>query len=103
MAVTILFIAFFALLLLGVPVAFSLITSSLLTVLYLGLPSGVVVLQTPGSRDFVPVAFYPDAARDRAHLAEIADGAAGAAPRTRARGRSRPGSRGWAAALPRPG
>jgi tripartite ATP-independent transporter DctM subunit len=45
-AVTILFVAFFALLLVGVPVAFSLITSSLLTVLYLGLPSGVVVLQT---------------------------------------------------------
>ena len=46
MAVTILFIAFFALLLLGVPVAFSLLTASLLTVLYLGLSSVVVVLQT---------------------------------------------------------
>lgn len=46
MAVTLLFVAFFALLLLGVPVAFSLVTASLVTVLYLGLPSVVVVLQT---------------------------------------------------------
>jgi len=38
-----------------------------------GVSDGVVVLQTPGSRDFVPVAFYPDAPRDRAHLAEIAE------------------------------
>jgi len=46
MAITLLFVAFFALLLLGVPVAFSLVTASLVTVLYLGLPSVVVVLQT---------------------------------------------------------
>jgi tripartite ATP-independent transporter DctM subunit len=46
MAVTLLFVTLFALLLLGVPVAFSLVTASLVTVLYLGLPSVVVVLQT---------------------------------------------------------
>jgi tripartite ATP-independent transporter DctM subunit len=46
MAVALLFAAFFVLLLIGVPVAFSLLTASLLTVLYLGLPSVVVVLQT---------------------------------------------------------
>jgi len=46
MAVTILFAGFFALLVLGIPVAFALITASLATALYLGLPSAVVVLQT---------------------------------------------------------
>jgi tripartite ATP-independent transporter DctM subunit len=46
MAVTLLFGVFFLLLLTGVPVAFSLTTASLVTVLYLGLPSVVVVLQT---------------------------------------------------------
>jgi tripartite ATP-independent transporter DctM subunit len=46
MAVTLLFVTLFTLLLLGVPVAFSLVTASLVTVLYLGLPSVVVVLQT---------------------------------------------------------
>jgi tripartite ATP-independent transporter DctM subunit len=46
MAVTILFVAFFVLLLVGVPVAFALIAASLATALYLGLPSVVVVLQT---------------------------------------------------------
>jgi tripartite ATP-independent transporter DctM subunit len=46
MAVTLLFVTLFVLLLLGVPVAFSLVTASLVTVLYLGLPSVVVVLQT---------------------------------------------------------
>src|SRR6185369_17968472 len=45
-AVTILFVVFAVLLLLGVPVAFSLAASSLATVLYLGLPSLVVVQQT---------------------------------------------------------
>jgi tripartite ATP-independent transporter DctM subunit len=44
--VTLLFVTLFVLLLLGVPVAFSLVTASLVTVLYLGLPSVVVVLQT---------------------------------------------------------
>ncbi len=46
MSVAILFTSFFVLLLLGVPVAFSLVAASLATVLYLGLPSVVVVLQT---------------------------------------------------------
>jgi tripartite ATP-independent transporter DctM subunit len=46
MAVALLFGVFFALLLLGIPVAFALISASLATVLYLGLPSVVVVLQT---------------------------------------------------------
>ena len=46
MGVTILFAVFAVLLLLGVPVAFSLAASSLATVLYLGLPSLVVVQQT---------------------------------------------------------
>jgi tripartite ATP-independent transporter DctM subunit len=46
MAVAILFGVFALLLALGVPVAFSLITASLATVTYLGLPSVVVVLQT---------------------------------------------------------
>ena len=46
MAVTLLFGVFFVLLLTGVPVAFSLTAASLVTVLYLGLPSVVVVLQT---------------------------------------------------------
>jgi len=38
-----------------------------------GVSDGVVLLQTPGSREYVPVAFYPDAPRDRTHLAEIAE------------------------------
>jgi tripartite ATP-independent transporter DctM subunit len=46
LAVTILFVVFGMLLLLGVPVAFSLAASSLATVLYLGLPTLVVVQQT---------------------------------------------------------
>ncbi len=46
MAVAILFGTLFGLLLVGVPVAFSLVTASLVTVLYLGLPSVAVVLQT---------------------------------------------------------
>jgi tripartite ATP-independent transporter DctM subunit len=45
-AVAILFGTLFLLLLMGVPVAFSLVTASLATVLYLGLPSVAVVLQT---------------------------------------------------------
>jgi tripartite ATP-independent transporter DctM subunit len=45
-AVAILFVTFFVLLLLGLPVAFALVTASLLTTLHLGLPSAVVVLQT---------------------------------------------------------
>lgn len=46
MAVTILFVVFGVLLLIGVPVAFALAASSLATVLYLGLPTLVVVQQT---------------------------------------------------------
>lgn len=46
MAVAILFGTLFLLLLIGVPVAFSLVAASLATVLYLGLPSVAVVLQT---------------------------------------------------------
>ena len=46
MAIAVLFSTFFVLLLIGVPVAFSLVSASLATVLYLGLPSVVVVLQT---------------------------------------------------------
>ena len=38
-----------------------------------GVSDGVVLLQTPGSREFVPVAFYPEATRDRTHLAEVAE------------------------------
>lgn len=38
-----------------------------------GVSDGVVLLQTPGSREYVPVAFYPEAARDRTHLAEVAE------------------------------
>ena len=45
-AVAILFGTLFLLLLVGVPVAFALISASLATVLYLGLPSVAVVLQT---------------------------------------------------------
>lgn len=46
MGVGILFGTFFGLLFIGVPVAFALVTASLATVAYLGLPSVVVVLQT---------------------------------------------------------
>ena len=46
MPIAVLFGTLFLLLLLGVPVAFSLVTASLATVLTLGLPSVVVVLQT---------------------------------------------------------
>jgi len=38
-----------------------------------GVSDGVVLLQAPGAREYVPVAFYPDAPRDRTHLAEIAE------------------------------
>ena len=46
MAVTILFLTFAVLLVLGIPVAFALIAASLATVLYLDLPAIVVVQQT---------------------------------------------------------
>ena len=38
-----------------------------------GVSDGVVLLQSPGSNDFVPVAFYPEAPRDRTHLAEVSE------------------------------
>lgn len=38
-----------------------------------GVSDGVVLLQAPGSNEFVPVAFYPDAPRDRTHLAEVSE------------------------------
>lgn len=38
-----------------------------------GVSDGVVLLQTPGSQEYVPVAFYPEAPRDRTHLAEVAE------------------------------
>ncbi len=38
-----------------------------------GVIDGVVVLQKPGARAFVPVAFYPNVKRDRGHLAEVTE------------------------------
>jgi RND family efflux transporter MFP subunit len=38
-----------------------------------GVSDGVVLLQAPGSNEFAPVAFYPEAPRDRAHLAEVSE------------------------------
>jgi RND family efflux transporter MFP subunit len=38
-----------------------------------GVSDGVVILQSPGSREYVPVAFFPEAPRDRTHLAAIAE------------------------------
>lgn len=38
-----------------------------------GVSDGVVLLQAPGASEFVPVAFHPDAPRDRTHLAEISE------------------------------
>jgi RND family efflux transporter MFP subunit len=38
-----------------------------------GVSDGVVLLQAPGSSEFVPVAFYPEAPRDRTHLAEVSE------------------------------
>ncbi|WP_417450948.1 TRAP transporter large permease [Kordiimonas sp.] len=51
MAVSILFFVFLALLLLGVPVAFALASASFLTVLYLGLPAHVFVIETVAGTD----------------------------------------------------
>src|SRR5882762_9741880 len=38
-----------------------------------GVSDGVVLLQAPGSSEFVPVAFFPEGARDRTHLAEVSE------------------------------
>lgn len=59
MAAYCLFGTFFLLLLLGVPVAFALISASLVTVLYLGLPSVVVVLQTAAGASFASLIAIP--------------------------------------------
>lgn len=59
MAAYYLFGTFFLLLLLGVPVAFALISASLVTVLYLGLPSVVVVLQTAAGASFASLIAIP--------------------------------------------
>jgi len=38
-----------------------------------GVSDGVVLLQKPGSEEFVPVGFFPDAVADRSHLAEVSE------------------------------
>lgn len=38
-----------------------------------GVSDGVVIMQKPGTKSFVPVAFYPENARDRLHLAEVSE------------------------------
>jgi RND family efflux transporter MFP subunit len=38
-----------------------------------GVSDGVVLLQKPGSEEFVPVGFFPDTAADRSHLAEVSE------------------------------
>jgi RND family efflux transporter MFP subunit len=38
-----------------------------------GVSEGVVVLLRPGTKDFVPVAFYPEAPKDRTHLARVSE------------------------------
>ena len=61
MAVAILFGVFFLFLLFGVPVAFALVTASLATVLYLDMPSVVVVLQTAagaGSASLIAIPLF---------------------------------------------
>jgi tripartite ATP-independent transporter DctM subunit len=60
-AVAILFGVFFLFLLLGIPVAFALVTASLATVLYLDMPSVVVVLQTAagaGSASLIAIPLF---------------------------------------------
>jgi tripartite ATP-independent transporter DctM subunit len=51
MAISILFFVFLILLLLGVPVAFALASASFVTVLYLGLPAHVFVIETVAGTD----------------------------------------------------
>jgi RND family efflux transporter MFP subunit len=38
-----------------------------------GVSDGVVLLQAPGTSEYVPVAFYPEVPRDRTHLAEVSE------------------------------
>lgn len=38
-----------------------------------GVSDGVVLLQKPGSEEFVPVGFFPDVNADRSHLAEVSE------------------------------
>jgi RND family efflux transporter MFP subunit len=38
-----------------------------------GVSDGVVIMQRPGTKSFVPVAFYPENTRDRLHLAEVSE------------------------------
>jgi RND family efflux transporter MFP subunit len=38
-----------------------------------GVSDGVVIMQKPGSKSFVPVAFYPENPRDRLHFAELSE------------------------------
>ncbi|HEY6644983.1 TRAP transporter large permease [Povalibacter sp.] len=59
MAVTILFLVFAVLLVLGVPVGFALIASSLATVLYLDLPAIVVVQQTAAGAGTISLIAIP--------------------------------------------
>jgi tripartite ATP-independent transporter DctM subunit len=59
MAVTILFVVFAALLVIGVPVGFALIAASLATVLYLDIPAIVVVQQTAAGAGTVSLIAIP--------------------------------------------
>jgi tripartite ATP-independent transporter DctM subunit len=59
MAIAILFLVFAVLLMLGVPVAFALIASSLATVLYLDLPAIVVVQQTAAGAGTISLIAIP--------------------------------------------
>jgi hypothetical protein len=38
-----------------------------------GVSDGVVILQKPGTKSFVPVAFFPENPRDRLHFAEVSE------------------------------
>lgn len=38
-----------------------------------GVADGVVILQKPGTKTYAPVAFYPEAPRDRAYLAQVSE------------------------------
>jgi tripartite ATP-independent transporter DctM subunit len=59
MALVILFGGFAALLLLGVPVAFALSAASLATILYLGLPADVLVIETAAGTDSATLIAIP--------------------------------------------
>jgi len=59
MATALLFFTLLFLLAIGVPVAFSLITASLATVIYLGLPPIIVVQQTTAGANTVSLIAIP--------------------------------------------